>query len=219
MKLFYLKSNLPKTELAPNYKYVLLESKLKDTNLILLKEEILNREKQITDGKDISKSRYRFFNKDFWQKQTIKSLENEIKEHVIKYLGYQLLDVPNELYIQAWINVMRKKQAIDIHQHHADEHSFISGNVCITSQNTKTHYVNPFNYFTLNKQAHHSDNIPGKITIFPSTLPHYTDEYLGDGERITIAFDIFVKNHTTITEKWNKEEFFGENIKKLTFEA
>ena len=36
MKLFYLKSNLPKTELAPNYKYVLLESKLKDTNLILL---------------------------------------------------------------------------------------------------------------------------------------------------------------------------------------
>ena len=41
MKLFYLKSNLPKTELAPNYKYVLLESKLKDTNLILLKEEII----------------------------------------------------------------------------------------------------------------------------------------------------------------------------------
>ena len=59
------------------------------------------------------------------------------------------------------------------------------------------------------------DPTPGKITIFPSTLPHYTDEYLGDGERITIAFDIFVKNHTTITKKWSNEEFFGDNIKKL----
>ena len=85
----------------------------------------------------------------------------------------------------------------------------------IESQDTKTHYVNPNNYFTLNKQAHHSENKPGKITIFPSTLPHYTDEHLGDGERITIAFDIFVKNHTTITKKWSNEEFFGENIKKL----
>ncbi len=215
MKLFYLKSELPKTELAPNYKYVILESQLNDTNLILLREEILNREKQITDGRDISKSRYRFFDKKFWHRPIIQSLENEIKEHVLKYLGYQLLNVPNELYIQAWVNVMRKEQAIDIHQHHADENSFISGNVCITSQDTKTHYINPFNYFTLNKQAHHSDNIPGKITIFPSTLPHYTDQYLEDKERITIAFDIFVKDHATITQKWGKEEFFGENIKKL----
>ena len=215
MKLFYLKSELPKTELAPNYKYVLLESELKDIDIDNLRVGILEREKFITDGRDISKSRYRFFNKDFWQKPIIQSLENEIKEHVVKYLGYQLLEVPNELYIQAWVNVMRNEQSIDIHQHYADENSFVSGNICITSNNTKTHYVNPFNYFTLNKQAHHSDNTPGKITIFPSTLPHYTDEHLGDGERITIAFDIFVKNHTTITKKWSNEEFFGDNIKKL----
>ena len=215
MKLFYLKSELPKTELAPNYKYVILESQLNDTNLILLREEILNREKQITDGRNISKSRYRFFDKNFWHKPIIQSLENEIKEHVIKYLGYQLLDVPNELYIQSWVNVMRNDQSIDIHQHDYTEHSFISGNICITTQDTKTHYINPNNYFTLNKQAHHSENIPGKITIFPSALPHYTDEYKGDKERITIAFDIFVKDHKTITQKWGKEEFFGENIKKL----
>ena len=215
MKLFYLKSNLPKTDLAPNYKYVILESQLKDTNLILLKDEILNREKQITDGKDISLSRYRFFNNEFWHRPIIKSLENEIKEYVLKYLNYQLLEVPNDLYISAWINVMRKEQKIDIHQHDHTEHSFISGNICVTTQNTKTHYINPFNYFTLKKQAHHSDNLPGKVTIFPSTLPHYTDQYEGDKERITIAFDIFVKDHTTITEKWGKQEFFGENIKKL----
>ena len=139
MKLFYLKSELPKTDLAPNYKFVILENKLKDTNLILLKDEILNREKLVTDGRDISKSRYRFFNKDFWQKPIIQSLENEIKEHVVKYLGYQLLEVPNELYIQAWVNVMRNEQSIDIHQHYADENSFVTGNICITSNNTKTH--------------------------------------------------------------------------------
>tara|TARA_B100000073_G_scaffold295418_1_gene259738 strand:- start:67 stop:720 length:654 start_codon:yes stop_codon:yes gene_type:complete len=215
MKLFYLKSNLPKTDLAPNYKYVILESQLKDTNLILLKDEILNREKQITDGKDISLSRYRFFNNEFWHRPIIKSLENEIKEYVLKYLNYQLLEVPNDLYISAWVNVMRKEQKIDIHQHDHTEHSFISGNICVTTQNTKTHYINPYNYFTLEKQAHHSDNLPGKVTIFPSTLPHYTDQYEGDKERITMAFDIFVKDHTTITEKWGKQEFFGENIKKL----
>ena len=110
---------------------------------------------------------------------------------------------------------MKKEQKIDIHQHDHTEFSFISGNICVTTQNTKTHYINPFNYFTLNKQAHHSDNMPGKITIFPSTLPHYTDQYEGNKERITIAFDIFVKDHKTITQKWGKEEFFGENIKKL----
>ena len=215
MKLFYLKSNLPKTELAPNYKYVILESQLTDTNLILLKDEILNREKQISEGKNISLSRYKFFNKEFWHRPIIQSLENEIKEHIIKYLNFQLLTIPEELYIQAWINVMRDEQAIDEHQHDYNEYSFISGNICITTQDTKTHYINPNNYFSENKQAHHSDNLPGKITLFPSVLPHFTDEYKGDKERITVAFDIFVKEHPTITEKWNKVPFFDDNIKKL----
>ena len=66
MKLFYLKSELPKTELAPNYKYVLLESELKDIDIDNLRVGILEREKFITDGRDISKSRYRFFDKNFW---------------------------------------------------------------------------------------------------------------------------------------------------------
>ena len=215
MKLFYLKSELPKTELAPNYKYVLLENELKDIDIGNLRVGILEREKFITDGRDISKSRYRFFDNDFWSKPIIKKLEFNIKENVKKYLEFQLLSIPKELYIQAWINVMRKEQSIDVHQHDYTEHSFISGNICVSAENTKTHYVNPFNYFTLHKQAHHCDNTPGKITIFPSTLPHYTDEHMGDKERITIAFDIFVKDHTTITQKWGKEEFFGENIKKL----
>ena len=215
MKLFYLKSELPKTELAPNYKYVLLESELKDIDIDNLRVGILEREKFITDGRDISKSRYRFFDKDFWSKPIIKRLEINIRENVRKYLEFQLLSIPKELYIQAWVNVMRNEQSIDIHQHDYTEHSFISGNICVSAENTKTHYVNPNNYFTLNKQAHHSDNKPGKITIFPSVLPHYTDEYKGNKERITIAFDIFVKDHATITQKWGREEFFGENIKKL----
>ena len=57
---FYLKSELPKTELAPNYKYVLLENELKDIDIGNLRVGILEREKFITDGRDISKSRYRF---------------------------------------------------------------------------------------------------------------------------------------------------------------
>ena len=210
MKLYYLKSELPKTELAPNYNYVILENTIKINGL---KKLILKREKEVSDGFDISLSRFKYFNKQFWLKKIIKNLEKDIKINVAAYLKLQFIIIPKDLYIQAWINVMRKEQAIDIHQHDCSPYSFLSGNICIDTKNTQTHYINPINFHHLDKTIYSSDNTPGKITIFPSCLPHYTDKYEESSERITIAFDIFVKNHPAITEKWNKVPFFDDNIK------
>ena len=82
MKLYFLKSELKKSELAPDYKYVILENTLKDINIDSLRLDILDREKSVTDGHDISKSRYKFFNNDFWSKPSIKKLEKSIYENV-----------------------------------------------------------------------------------------------------------------------------------------
>ena len=34
-------------------------------------------------------------------------------------------------------------------------------------------------------------NVNGEMIFFPGTMTHWTDTYMGDSERITVAFDIF----------------------------
>lgn len=212
MKLYYLKSELPKTEFAPNYRYVILENNIEVDNL---KELILDREREVSDGFDITYSRFKYFDKNFWKKPEIEKLENSIKENILIYLKSLHITIPENLFIQAWINVMRNKQMIEIHQHDCSPHSFISGNICIDSLDTQTHYVDPISFHHTDKKIFSSDNTPGKITLFPSVLPHYTDQYLENDVRITVAFDIFVKDHNTIVEKMGKVNYFDDNIKEF----
>ena len=35
-----------------------------------------------------------------------------------------------------------------------------------------------------------SKNIDGKLTLFPSYIPHFTTEHKSDSNRITLAFDL-----------------------------
>ena len=92
---------------------------------------------------------------------------------------------------------MRKGEQIKTHSHAKNNYSYLSGHICVHTENTNTHYIAP--YF-INEFS--SKNELGKITLFPSWLRHYTDEVNTD-LRITIAFDII------------EEESFNSNLKQL----
>ena len=49
-------------------------------------------------------------------------------------------------------------------------------------------------------------NVNGQMVFFPSTMAHWTNTYLGDGERITVAFDIY-------SQEWFNYDVF-EDAKK-----
>ena len=40
-------------------------------------------------------------------------------------------------------------------------------------------------------QVYHAENVPGKLTLFPNYIPHYTSIHQEDFPRITIAFDLY----------------------------
>ena len=40
---------------------------------------------------------------------------------------------------------------------------------------------------------HHLQNKRGQVTFFPGYLNHHTDEFMGPGKRLSIAFDLWTK--------------------------
>lgn len=91
-----------------------------------------------------------------------------------------------KLYIRCWANIMRKGQKINTHSHASNNFDYLSGHICVQTDNTSTYYMDPF----YDNEIFSSKNIPGKITLFPSWTKHYTDTVTTNKERITIAFDI-----------------------------
>ena len=97
----------------------------------------------------------------------------------------------NDLWIICWFNVLRKNQKIGKHRHHElweTEKSFLSGHLTIQAESTNTYYLS-----ICEKYSWFIENIPGQLIIFPTYLPHYTDETLSKSSRITVAFDVYDK--------------------------
>jgi hypothetical protein len=133
-------------------------------------------------------SRYKHFNLLNSQHSEIQKLEQFIVYNIQSFLNYKKIKY-DSVYIQCWYNVLNKNKQIAIHQHRCidDYHlSFISGHLSTTENNTKTYYT------SLNKKnAVGLDNEVGKLILFPSYIPHYTDKNISDSKRISIAFDIY----------------------------
>ena len=98
---------------------------------------------------------------------------------------------------------MKKGDRIELHNHGFSNDSYLSGNFTVSSNDTKTVYNNPFSQYTkenvlvkmvedgIDDQSYYSSkNIDGKLTLFPSYIPHFTTEHKSDSNRITLAFDL-----------------------------
>jgi len=183
-----------KTIFSPKFQIIILEDIIQE-DFSLLIQDILSNETKIIEsnvyendwgtglGKNSLTSRSSNYNLLEWESsRSLKLIIKEYHDILLEKLNQKQTNV----FCQCWANVMRKGEKIKPHRHSHDEWTYLSGHICLKTKNTKTYYVHPYS-----RESFGSDNIENKITLFPSWMEHYTDRYKDDGERITIAFDLY----------------------------
>ena len=86
---------------------------------------------------------------------------------------------------------MKNNTSIAKHLHNVTPYCYLSGNICVSCDDTSTIYINPINQIN-DPVTYESKNETGKIILFQSNIPHYTTVHKSEKERITIAFDIML---------------------------
>ena len=181
-------------------------NKKKVVSFLLKKEkEIINKYPAREDGgtnlPNSLTSRYQFYNFLKISSPVLVGLQKHIIKNIkmcINKFNGEGKHIPiHDLWIMCWFNVLRKSQKIGKHNHlyvpgrncwWDTEKSFLSGNLTIQAESTHTHYLS-----ICEKYNWSIKNIPGQIIIFPTYLPHYSDETLSKSTRITVAFDMYDK--------------------------
>ena len=202
-----MKSGFKKTPFAIDYTFYVFENIINDVDFNAVSKIIKSKEKKIIRsspkssgdgntglGNDSLTSKFGYFNVLKWQEPDIQKIKNHIIDNVSKFYNRILQEKPEDLKIQCWANVMRKGQQIKPHVHDTSNNCLLGGHICVDVDNTSTHYINPFKYFSgIDQETYSSKNEVGKITLFSDNIPHYTDEVISK-DRVTIAFDIINGN-------------------------
>ena len=204
--------NEPKqTFFAPEYNYYIAEAFIKDINFKNLSNFLLKKEKEILKlpvtnknikdgytglGKNSTTARHTEYNVLNFKNKEIKKIEKNIVFFHNEFLKGLHLPIPNELYIQCWVNIMKKGEKINPHLHDISPNCYLGGHICIQCNDTSTYYLNPLDQIN-EPSTFKSKNEVGKITLFQQYITHYTDVHKSNKERITIAFDLTIKKPTT----------------------
>jgi len=198
----------PLTPFAPQWQYAIGE-KFVDIDVDQLKDLVLEKEPEILSikgdlndgstglGVDSTTARYGYYNVLDWDHPEIKKLKAEIYEFHQQYLREVVGAEPFNVKVMCWCNIMRKGDRIHKHLHGLQSTTYLSGHFTISCNETKTLYVNPYEhkkedelFDTNNELVYQAENVPRKLTLFPSYIPHLTTEHKSDDERITLAFDL-----------------------------
>lgn len=198
------KSEKANNPFAPEWEYVITEQTIEKINyknlskfLLKIEKEIIKKFKSSHDGytglgnKSVT-SRYKYYNLFNYKNEEIIKLKKYIIEaHNNLLINYKLL-LPNNLWAQCWFNVLRKGEQIKPHIHGTDPNCYLSGHFMVKCQETNTIFINPQNQIN-EPSIYKSNNKEGKMTLFQSCIPHYTDKQIDKEERISIAFDLSLK--------------------------
>ena len=125
------------------------------------------------------------YNIFLWEDRCIRDLKDIIKdsyEDFCRRIGCSRESV----WIRGWVYPQKQGMVLKRHSHAMHENAYISGNICLTENNTTTDYDIPYLGWVT------TENSKGRMTLFPSCLPHSVDK-LKDGERYTIAFDLITE--------------------------
>tara|TARA_R100000742_G_C4279162_1_gene103096 strand:+ start:4680 stop:5351 length:672 start_codon:yes stop_codon:yes gene_type:complete len=203
-KLINFKSNKKNNFFAPEWDYYIIESVIQKVDFKKLKNLFLSKESEILKlpiideaksdaytglGLNNTHARYSQYNIFTWRDNEIEKIKKSIIELHNKLLNYLKLEIPNNLYAQCWVNIMRKNEEIKPHLHGLCPDTYLGGTICVQASNTDTIYMNAVNQIN-DPELYISKNETGKISIFQGCLPHYTSKHKDDEERITIAFDL-----------------------------
>ena len=218
IKIILFKSLPRRNVFAPAWEFPIGEDKITGVNFKKIAKLILKKEKIILAspvkrghlsvdaytglGKDSLTSRYGNYNLLDSKDKEIQKLKGAILTSHARFLEALKVPLYPELYIQCWANVMREGEQIKPHLHSVHENSYLGGHIVVQAQKTHTHYINPVNQIN-GPDIHSSSNIVGKISLFPSCVPHYTDMQKSGEPRITIAFDLFV-NRSVVKPNYRK---------------
>ena len=129
-------------------------------------------------------------------------------QNLLKFLRQEYKNFMNaygtairECSMYSWANVVRTGQSIDIHNHGATHYAYLSGNMHFDNYNTTTDYFNPFDTISYTRP-----NIKGVLTLFPSYLFHSASVHTEPFDRVSMAFDLYDKQHISGYES-NKIDF------------
>jgi len=200
-ELINFKSKPKNNPFAPEWDNHLVESMITNINTSKLSLYLQKKEKEIlklkvsNDGytglTNHTTTRHKEYNIFNFKNKEIQQLKKEIiKVHdkFLKKLNYKLV---KSLYVNGWLNIMKKNEFIKPHAHGWDADTYLGGHFCVQCNNTSTYYINPINQLC-EPVVYKSKNNIGKLTLFQNFIPHYTDIHQGNNKRITIAFDLSI---------------------------
>jgi hypothetical protein len=204
-----------KSPFAPTWNYFIAEKLLSTIQCTRLKNYLLSKQQEVFAiknnlddcgtglGNETTTARSGSYNIFTWDQPDINILKKEIasmcNNYHIRVTGKKIL----KFGLAGWMNIMKKGDRIELHNHAFSNDSYLSGNFTVSSNDTKTVYNNPFSQYTKENvlvkmvedgvddpSYYPSKNIDGKLTLFPSYIPHFTTEHKSDSNRITLAFDL-----------------------------
>jgi|TARA_R110000824_G_scaffold89525_1_gene219426 uncharacterized protein (TIGR02466 family) len=132
----------------------------------------------------------------------LKNLKNNLLLEIKNYFK-EIIDTSNQVepYInQSWLNFTVKGAK---HYSHYHENSYLSGVLYLEIDKTdkiifaKSNYlqidIEPKNYNPFNSQNWHLPITKNQVLLFPSRLFHSVETKVGDKDRISLAFNVFLK--------------------------
>ena len=201
MKFKRFVSEPPVSPYAPQWDFRVGNSMCEDIDTNSLSKFLLSKEKEIKKlpivsdfdgytglGSNSTTSRSQQYNILSWNHSEIKKLKSNIAKNIILYNDECGNKTP-QLWIQCWYNVLRFGQSIKPHSHSVTPICYLSGHFNVQVNDTSTVYMSPINQLN-DPEVIDIKNIPGKLTLFPSYIFHYTTPHYSFKPRITIAFDI-----------------------------
>ena len=197
-RIYELNSAIPLSPYAPEYKFYLSRSIWNDKKQIdTIRKFCLEKEKEILElpyfhdadtGLNENHvttrfARYNLF--DFINEcPELQNLWDEIYNHWLQKIKIE--KTPDyKSRIVCWFNVLRKGEFLAEHRHSSQPTAYLSGNIHLDNYHTNTTYKHLDHWVSI-------DNVKGGCVMFPSQLAHFTDKYENDGERVSIAFDLYV---------------------------
>ena len=127
------------------------------------------------------------YNVFMWDEPVVKKIKEGIKNSLQEL--NQALSINDDVnpHINGWIYPQKKNTQLRKHNHAVHQNSYISGTVCLTTNDVHTHYEIP--YVSDQVGTFPTKSVAGSLALFPSCISHYT-ERLEENERYVLAFDI-----------------------------